>query len=645
MSPPRAILLLAGLLVLGLGLYILLDSTGAGPDLAPAKAAPERLEAPPEVPPVEPSRVEGPAARPFSDTFDPTTPTGLAGAVPTEHGFALRGVVLAGEVPVPGAEVALVFDVGPGGHVQQLGDRFAVRTTGPDGSFFIPDLEPGVRLVLRVTHPDYCAHIQGGIDAARPETLHQIVHLVPGLGVSGIVVLRDGRTAEGVEVAALDLAIQAFDPDDRVEKTVVAGPDGRFELRALRAGMKQIQARRGDLARTTSEIFHLDRPRTDLRLEMGAGSSIRGVVVGPDGASPVAGARVVARALGRSGPSGTPLVATIRSDAAGAFSIPSLPEGSFEIWAAAEGYLQSVNAVVNAGAPDVLLVLRAAPRALGRLVESGSGRPVASATIYVTANPDLVMSGPGRSFRVRDPEGRFAIALPAAGTVHLVARAEGLADGVLGPLAFGEGQILRDLELRMDRGARLLGSVRRRDGAPVAGAQITVEKHRGAPQDPAVAFLSVISQQFGVRLTARSGEDGAFVVDGLRPGLYQVAVTHERYSSAERRTVEIPAGATEVPIEPMVTEEGATLRGIVRRKDGGPDAGARLALQGVAAHLERREAMTDSEGRFQIGGIVPGDYRLLVLQREGTPSLLDLLQQAQARVLSLRPGEVLDLDL
>jgi hypothetical protein len=160
-------------------------------------------------------------------------------------------------------------------------------------------------------------------------------------------------------------------------------------------------------------------------------------------------------------------------------------------------------------------------------------------------------------------------------------------------------------------------------------------------------------------LTAQTGLDGTFTVEGVAPGDYYISATAPGYISpvavamekaspgakgkallAGVPTVHVEAGRTARGDETL--ERGAAVSGTVVYDDGSPAAGVAVAVKAVdeddkkaekkakkkddddldddtmammplvmsAAMSERVTGMTDDRGRFRLAGIAPGNYRL-----------------------------------
>jgi hypothetical protein len=78
------------------------------------------------------------------------------------------------------------------------------------------------------------------------------------------------------------------------------------------------------------------------------------------------------------------------------------------------------------------------------------------------------------------------------------------------------------------------------------------------------------------------------------------------------------AGPGTAAIDVMLSSDGATVEGVVRNQEGQSVAGATVVLApDVRSRVERfASTTTDQNGRYELGGIAPGDYKLFAWAEE-----------------------------
>ncbi|MGN6109319.1 MAG: sigma-70 family RNA polymerase sigma factor [Kofleriaceae bacterium] len=135
--------------------------------------------------------------------------------------------------------------------------------------------------------------------------------------------------------------------------------------------------------------------------------------------------------------------------------------------------------------------------------------------------------------------------------------------------------------------------------ASAIAGRVVDEQH----QPVAGAMVSVLGAQQDLSAT-QSGPDGEFMLEGLRPGTFDVLATAGTRVAAPR-PVRVAFGSTE-RIDLVLVESRAALDGRVLDEQQQPIAGARVELRGPIS----RVAHTGADGRFSIGGLVADEYRI-----------------------------------
>lgn len=125
-------------------------------------------------------------------------------------------------------------------------------------------------------------------------------------------------------------------------------------------------------------------------------------------------------------------------------------------------------------------------------------------------------------------------------------------------------------------------------------------------KDEGIAGATISARQKGVDLkTAKSDDKGNFVLDGLEPGIYNLAFEARGYSAAVQYNVEIKKGKVRDLGDRLIllVDRGSRVivRGSVFFKDGFIAAGARILIERVNSDGSVKklgETGTDSEGEF-----------------------------------------------
>jgi hypothetical protein len=414
--------------------------------------------------------------------------------------------------------------------------------------------------------------------------------------VVGVVVDAAGQAVVGATVTAAGLEAST----DGEGRFVLAGVEaGRVAVRASAAGYVE-----WDLPDDRLVQAEVDGP--PLKLVLTRPARLRGVL--KSAGQPLPQVVIGVAWLRWQGPAGElpprerPGLAT--TDAAGRFELTELPPGVVRVWASTPTGEAARELTLSAGAAQEVALEVAAVRPA---VAVQPGEPVGQAAVagQVLA-PDgtpadqaiVVVSGPGVMQQLRvDGEGRFRVDLPPAQRRSCTAVAVSSTDA---PSASVSMTAAQPLVLRLGLGGRVLGSVRERSGAVLAGARIFIDDAQieGPLPEPAAGGVAI----------ALSQADGSFEIGPLRPGRYRLRAEVDRKPPGLTAHVAVASGGRS-RVE-IVLGNGAMLKGrVTARGDGHPLAGAHVSVvePGTAS---TRSAVADSNGSFEIAGLAPGRHTL-----------------------------------
>ncbi|HVK85488.1 MAG TPA: carboxypeptidase-like regulatory domain-containing protein [Kofleriaceae bacterium] len=182
-------------------------------------------------------------------------------------------------------------------------------------------------------------------------------------------------------------------------------------------------------------------------------------------------------------------------------------------------------------------------------------------------------------------------------------------------------------------GVRLMGFVVDGLGAPVAGVEVSAELEQGAA-DRALApgagagsgagsgsaapaakvpvlwgqtMPKAAAQTLGIAVSAPTGADGRFLIEGLEPGRYRLRVTGKDLLPAEVRFVPVPSDATRIVVARQVSIAGRVT------DSGRPAPNVHVGLRGdaIGGAIEMK---TDGNGAFEFKELPEGRYQLFAWQ-------------------------------
>ncbi|HXY41176.1 MAG TPA: carboxypeptidase regulatory-like domain-containing protein, partial [Vicinamibacteria bacterium] len=358
-----------------------------------------------------------------------------------------------------------------------------------------------------------------------------------------------------------------------------------------------------------------------------------------------AGWYVSARPQAASGPVLGP--ATPRTEeptgADGLFVLDGLSGGeSYDLQLMGPPGLGPRRAGVVAPADGLELTVAGAGRIRGRVVEAESGHAVQD--FELRYEPDaqggtrfVMRAGPGRgqgpyerqAFHAED--GSFTLDEVPAGRWTVQAFARGYQLGTVSALTVAEGEAVDAVELRVARGALVVGRVLdSRGGGAVLGATVQA---RLSGAGAATTRLSLRGE--GGQNEAMSDADGRYEIGGLAPGTWTLTASHPDWSETSAN-VEVKDSPASLDLR---LGRGAALAGVVLAGSRPvPAAQVTLSAAGEAGFGmgpgmlggEEQSALTDDAGRFRFERLSAGRYSLVATLRAQSSAPVDAAVTAEA---------------
>lgn len=239
------------------------------------------------------------------------------------------------------------------------------------------------------------------------------------------------------------------------------------------------------------------------------------------------------------------------------------------------------------------------------------------------------------------PDGSFELLGLSDGMVFLDGRSDAYFVRTPGTARLAVGEIVEGVELRAEPGGRVRGIVLGVDGAPVAGASVSLRPGLNA-------FLGQLTDRRYRWLETVTGDDGRFDLPGVPPGNgYVVSANADVIALEEAFGIDVREGqVSEVVIQ---GHPGATVSGTVVDLLGEPIAGANVAMVYLdisrvlfSADGRSEPIVTDDNGQFMIRPVAAGRVAFVAVADGQAPSQIEELAVVDGGIypdLELQVGE------
>ncbi len=485
--------------------------------------------------------------------------------------------------------------------------------TGPDGAFRLDSLAAARGVSIEAVKSGFAPAQLPGVTLKAGQTIRGVsLTLRAGLTASGRVVDEKGQPVTGAEVRVARNEDRGGrrpfrGPGAQSTPDAVSGNDGTFALGGLEEGDYRATASHEGYAQATVPSVHVAAkgPTVWSPIMLSRGAAIAGVVKDEQGHA-IAGALVELFAEGQE-PS------TAATDGEGGFRIASLASGRSGMVAVSAGGFAPARRSATAPSENLLIVLNKTGEIRGRVVDAGTGNPVADFTLGRTFAP----GGRGRGFGPGaggGPAGSAAVAFhsedgsfdlvdvpPGSWTMHVTAAGYRPTD--ISGVDVGEGEVKEGVTLSLKQGRTLAGRVQdSTTGAPVPNATVSAAQ-TGTPAAPGL-FPGTPGAGPAPAVTDANGQ---FTLDGLPDGKVTVAVSHPDYLAASK-DVDLAATADVA----IALGPGGEISGVVVGAGGGGVAGAtvRLVTDGDTGGTGAQTTQSDPAGAFRFDHLGAGRYQL-----------------------------------
>ncbi|MEM6569765.1 MAG: carboxypeptidase-like regulatory domain-containing protein [Planctomycetota bacterium] len=428
-----------------------------------------------------------------------------------------------------------------------------------------------------------------------------------------------GRATDEDGTPIADVTVRAIG-DGSHSVPARTGRDGRYVLPHVPGATDRIHAsREGYVTAERQPVgLVLGQDAGPIDLVLPRARSIRGVVVDESG-MPIEGARVVGRSAG---PASKLARATTETDGTFALYLQSgdsttlkVSHADYRTWSDDTDF----DALVEAGATDLRIVLESADRTRFVVVDRETGVPIERFGFrilpYDPSGMQLIRNPLLQRPPLADRPGGTTEAAAEPGKDRFVVRAKGY-PSTAGSVRHDE-EDARVQTIRLRRRSTIRGRAIR-GGEGVAGIDVTLFHGRlSKGNDGSPRFFPDEHTRQGVWTDAT----GAFEITGLLRSRYRMTIAPVGSPPVIVDVERAPKRGETLDLGDVELVQGGRIEGVVRLPRGQDPAGIGLRIEHFQSLLWKEGVLTTitgGDGRFSFDGVSPGEHEVLVLgERSG----------------------------
>lgn len=376
--------------------------------------------------------------------------------------------------------------------------------------------------------------------------------------------------------------------------------------------------------------------------------TFKGRVIDKKGSEPIAGAEV--RLLNY--PQANNYIAVSGED--GRFCIKKIAEGTFNVFASADGYidydarerrmqgiteaLADIHVSSDSQSKEYTIKMEKGGAVTVRVVDANQ-TPVSSVwvTSYSSGEEELDSS------KHTDSNGIAEFTNIPPGKVFFQAKKEGYGETLSDIVETGALDAPAKVTVQLKASASISGRVEYQDGSSAEGWEIFVHNVSTANSNGGRPFIST---------RVKTGADGKYTIPGLGKGEYAFYIFKYEDNGRQRvttdRIVALQDGEDKQGVDFVIEEGTETVTGIVLSKDGNPISGAKVMVWpvgGAGTNMISAEtvSITDEKGEFSAGKlhIEEGGKIMVEVTAEGYKPFEDGFPGNEYVTVTVNPAEVI----
>lgn len=536
--------------------------------------------------------------------------TATAETIVLEPGMVLRGKVLAADddAPLLGARVEAMGSSGPVAELFRGTEGSSM--TDAEGRFALDSLGPGAYR-LHTEHAGFAPELTAAVLDPEWASDEVLIRLYRGGHVQGTVRDEQGQPMAEEKLVATKSLIQ-------LEAAQYARTDGEgfYEIPRLSPGSYRVMRIRGNSMQTKTAVI---REGEVTIVDFGESPRIRlrGTVLRHG--QPLPGATLFFSEGGRSLTFETLKFA--EADGAGLFEIGLDRPGAYRVIVGEAGAGMGASSVelLVPDEPEVRRDILLGGDGISGTILDPDGNPIIAANVSARREGTSFDDLSGMQIAETDPGGRYEINGLSPGLYRITVAAEGYRIGTLYPIEVVEGEAVGGVDLRLERGHTLQGTVIDAQGRGIHGAYVFAA--------PSGSFGAVDA------MTAETDVNGAFRMTDPASGPIDLTAISSGWAPA-RLVGFVAPGAADAPGPVLQASAGGSLRVLVVGLDGLPRPGVTLVVRATpgflasdVANLFQPPPPTDAAGRSRVTRLAPGTYEVGVPARGDVPAVVVVVSE------------------
>jgi hypothetical protein len=277
------------------------------------------------------------------------------------------------------------------------------------------------------------------------------------------------------------------------------------------------------------------------------------------------------------------------TDADGRFQFDGLPEGRITVSATHADFVEASRTVEVSESAAVEITLGTGGTIAGQVIGRDGRSGVAGAEVGLQPQGGAMYGAE----QVRsDNSGNFLFENLKAGRYKVSARSAG-GTAEAREVVLGENQRIDGVSLTLASGALVRGTI---SGLP--------------PERLGGIRVNLNSDDY--QASATSDDAGSFTIKDVPPGVYRLFAYTVMVGSRIQKSIEVPPGATEVPVEIVFEGSGRLAGRVTRAGRGVGELWVSVVPDPPGASTVRGSGRTDDDGSYAVENLPDGNYQVTV---------------------------------